>query len=178
MATRINIARERGLGEDSNIPDYSADDYVTALREGSTFGNEIYDLRGNILRLADYVKKYDTLRDGVLYLKNRLDTPYALLVFGEHQRMFKPKSKLSRDLSADATWNQVTEIRGVGEELFASVVERKFGTGHKKMLLMIGPKSFKGQIKKAPQANVIDNFDASKITTFVLNKWIESMSHP
>jgi hypothetical protein len=72
MATRIYIARERGLGEDSNIPDYSADDYVSALREGSTFGNDIYDLRGNILRLADYVKKYDTLRDGVLYLKNRL----------------------------------------------------------------------------------------------------------
>jgi len=179
MATYVYIARERGIGEDRNIPDYSADDYVTALREGSTFGNDIYDLRGNILRLEDYVKKHGTLREGVLYLKNDHGTAYALLIFGDHTRMFEPKSKLSRDLRTDATWNQITEIRGVGEALFATFVEKKFGTGHKKMLLMIGPESFKGQIKKAWEAvGVVDNFDASKVTAFRLNTWIESMSHP
>jgi hypothetical protein len=169
MATRLYVTKYTDTGDDlvEAKQDFEALDYVDAMREGSAYGSEIYNLRDDLLPLKDYVQRYDALGDSgkVLYLNHSPgagDAPagsyvpkrFALLLFGsyEQSRQDHP-SKMLADLRTDPTWSLLQEIRasdGINsEDMFASFVEKKFGTNHRKLLVMIGSIQFGGQIKNS-----------------------------
>lgn len=181
MSTYTGIVREiQSSGEEKDpVPEYQAQDYVQALREGPAFGvDNVYDLRGNIMPLAAYVKKYKVLDTfGRLYLYTDVGTKYALLIFGDYNRTFQSHSKLWTDVNSDPTWAGIDTLYGGQEGLFAKFVEKKFGTGHKKLLVMIGPKEFKGQLQDCSGVGLLDS-DPTEIKRSSLEDWIHIMSSP
>ena len=71
----------------------------------------------------------------------------VLLIFGDH-RSFSVDSKMYKDLREDTTWESIKTITVGGKtEMFATFVDQQFGTNHKKLLVVVGAKTYRGKIK-------------------------------
>jgi hypothetical protein len=198
MATKIFVIKEvRPSGEQDNpMPEYDETHYVAAVREGVSYEpSDVYDLRGNLLSLANYVKKYCPAfadrpgrgaGDGKLWLINDLPddrkggntqrTNYALLIFGNyHCGITERQSRLLVDLGANDTWQKVKTICCGSQGWAAKCVERKFGTDHKKLFLMIAPKNFSGLIEGS-SANFLET-DTNELHRDKVDRWIHLMSY-
>jgi hypothetical protein len=185
MSTRVYVAKytESELGRER--PLFGGGDYVAAMREGSAFGCEIENLAGNVLSLSDFVAKYNAVNvDGTLYLSvetspGELDVANArvLLIFGDH-RSFSGDSKMYKDLREDTTWQSIKTITVSGKtEMFATFVDQQFGTNHKKLLVVVGAKTYRGKIKDGfPVCGIWENDKHTSIKAASLEAWIRDMN--
>jgi hypothetical protein len=89
-----------------------------------------------LVRLSRYVKDVQPGPVDTLGLTKDA-TQYALLIFGSLSG-----GKVYSGLMADATWSKIGDIRGRPEPLKCMVADSKFGTGHDKMLMMVGTSKF------------------------------------
>ena len=182
MATYVYVVKEvRSSGEANDpVPDYDGAAFVAAMRDGTAFSTELYDLRGNLLTLANYAKKYCPAfdRDGKLYLYNSdLNTSYALLLFGSYNRLLQSKSRMLVDLANDATWMKLDEIYCGGRGWTAKFLEKKFGTDHKKLFLMIAPNTFSNMIQGGKETDCYST-SQTMVRRTDLERWIHTMSYP
>jgi hypothetical protein len=136
---------EDDRGKMTKLRDLTVEDIVSTVRAGPTMGTDTTDPRGNLLTLESYRRRYPTGPED-LYLDNALGTPFALVIFGAAEM---GHSKTLKDLTANPTWMAIKYVRSSGKTLTAVAAEGKFGTHHKKYLLMVAATDFKGFPKGA-----------------------------
>jgi hypothetical protein len=170
--------------------------------EGFTYADEVSLLRQWIMPLDDYMKKYgpEALSfDGMLDLnisfgaakdhavKNSLYkkladvdavgfTRRALLIFGSYTSM-GTNSQLAEDLQTDPNWHRVKTIAAANgnEPMFATFFDKKFGTDHKKLFIMIASQQYPGKAKDGFPITGIWNSD-KEVDARKLDRWIVDMA--
>jgi len=185
MSTRVYVAKYTESESERERPVFGGGEYVAAMREGSAFGCEIENLAGDVLTLSDFVAKHRAVNvDGTLYLSvetrpGELDVANArvLLIFGDH-KSFLGDSKMYKDLQGDMTWQSIKTITVSGKtEMFATFVDNQSGITHKKLLVIVGAKTYRGKIKDAfPVCGIWENDKHTSIKVSKLDTWIQDMN--
>lgn len=177
---------------------HDADDMPSP--ESPTYADEVSLLRQWITPLDDYIKKYDSEalgRDGTLYLnlsfgsakqraaskslyKKLSDTDVvgftrrALLIFGSYTTL-GTNSHMAEDLQTDPNWQQIKTICASGadgdEPMFATFFDKRFGTDHKKLFIMIASQQYEGKAKDGFPMRGIWNSD-KEVDARKLDRWI------
>jgi hypothetical protein len=141
----------------------------------------LYDLRGNLLSLANFTAKYcpkfDEYKTLWLY-NNDLDTSYALLLLGDYNRLFNARSRMLVDLASDTTWQTLEKIHCGGRGWTAKFLEKQFGTGHKKLFVMIAPTTFGNMIQGGSETDCYTKKSQTFIRREDLERWLHAMSSP
>jgi hypothetical protein len=172
--------------------------------ESPAYVDEVSLLRQWIMPLDDYIQKYESealAPDGRLYLnlsfgsakqRAKSDSLYkklaetdavgftrrALLIFGSYTTL-GTNSQLAVDLQTDPKWQQIKTICASGadgdEPMFATFFNKKFGTDHKKLFIMIASQQYEGKAKDGfPMRGIWNN--EKEVDARKLDRWIVDMA--
>ncbi|HEX6049862.1 MAG TPA: hypothetical protein VFZ21_11365 [Gemmatimonadaceae bacterium] len=142
MATYIYVLKsplrhvEDDRGGITKLDRLTADDYVAALRDGPGYGTAPEDLRGNLVPLKRFMAGWKDSQLWPLRLYSESGTLYALAIFGTVRNGKIP------ELESDPTWQRIGRITCGSDRVTCKVALSKFGTGHKKLFLMVASERF------------------------------------